>query len=433
MKKLFGGINLTWPKLIVFAIIAGIYTAVMAMLPIVKDTSFADITITFEVWILFGTLIIMNSKSAVDSALKCFVFFLISQPLVYLLQVPFSSLGWQILGYYKNWIVWTICTIPMGFVGYYMKKDKWWGLLILAPVIAFLAIHYGGFLGRVIYNMPYHLLSTLFCIVTMIIYPIAIFKNKIIKIVGVSISVLAILIMTIITVFSQSITYKTTILVNGGELGATFDDTYKVYLEDESLGNIYIVKDKNLDDYMVNAEFKKAGKTNVILEDSNGHKETYEITIKTDSYDINKVSGANSEIKNETKNETTNEVKNNKVENMEVYIKVNGQVLSVELEDNLTTKEFKNRIENGDIVVKTSEYGGFEKVGSLGFSLPREDKNITTSAGDIVLYQGNQISLFYESNSWSYTKLGRIKGVTAEELKKILGSGDVSITFTNKK
>jgi hypothetical protein len=145
-------------------------------------------------------------------------------------------------------------------------------------------------------------------------------------------------------------------------------------------------------------------------------------------------------IHNNTANEnitnavvSTNIVNENKVENMEVYIKVNDRVLSVELEENLATKELKNRIENGDIVVKTSEYGGFEKVGSLGFPLPREDKNITTSAGDIVLYQGNQISIFYGSNSWSYTKLGKIKGITTEELKKILGSGDVSITFTNKK
>jgi hypothetical protein len=132
-------------------------------------------------------------------------------------------------------------------------------------------------------------------------------------------------------------------------------------------------------------------------------------------------------------NKVENIVNENKVENMEVYIKVNDRVLSVELEENLAAKELKEKIKNGDIVVKTSEYGGFEKVGSLGFSLPREDKNITTSAGDIVLYQGNQISIFYESNSWSYTKLGKIKGVTAEELKKILGSGDVSITFTNNK
>ena len=137
-------------------------------------------------------------------------------------------------------------------------------------------------------------------------------------------------------------------------------------------------------------------------------------------------------IHNNTANEnttnavvSTNIVNENKVESMEVYIKVNDRVLSVELEENLATKELKNRIENGDIVVKTSEYGGFEKVGSLGFSLPREDKNITTSAGDIVLYQGNQISIFYNSNSWSYTKIGKVTNMSAKELKELLGTSDV--------
>ena len=163
MKKLFGGIDLTWKKLILFALIAGLYTGVMALLPITNNTSFEDISISFEVWILFGIFIIMNSKSAKDSALKCFVFFLISQPLVYLIQVPFSSLGWQILGYYKNWIVWTILTIPMGFIGYYMKKDKWWGLLILTPILLLLGSHYSGFLGETLFDFPHHLLSCLFC------------------------------------------------------------------------------------------------------------------------------------------------------------------------------------------------------------------------------------------------------------------------------
>ena len=76
MKKIFGGINLTWPKVIIMAIIVGIYTAVMALLPVANDTSFSDLKVTFEVWIFFGIFIIMNSKSALDSALKCFVFFL---------------------------------------------------------------------------------------------------------------------------------------------------------------------------------------------------------------------------------------------------------------------------------------------------------------------------------------------------------------------
>jgi hypothetical protein len=132
---------------------------------------------------------------------------------------------------------------------------------------------------------------------------------------------------------------------------------------------------------------------------------------------------------NEISNNTITENKSDESMNT-VYIKINNNVLNIELEDNSATIELKERLKNGDIVVNAHEYGGFEKVGDLGFSLTREDTNITTSAGDIVLYQGNQISLFYNSNSWSYTKLGKILNVSSSELKNILGNGDVTITFT---
>ena len=286
MKKIFGRIDLNWKKLIIFAIIAGVYTGVMAMLPIAKDTSFADITISFEVWILFGILIIMNSKSAKDSALKCFVFFLISQPLVYLTQdaINHSKL---FLTYYRFWIGWTIFTIPMGFIGHYMKKDKWWGLIILTPALIFLGIHYSGFLNQTIYSFPYHLLSTLFCAFTMLLYPIYIFNNKKVKITGIVISVLIILTMSIITLTNNTV-YNTIVLTNGGSAGAVFDDSYNAYLEDSSYGKVYITYNEGLEDYVVNAEFTRAGKTNIILENSNGNKDVFEIDIKSNSYDINK-------------------------------------------------------------------------------------------------------------------------------------------------
>ncbi len=120
-----------------------------------------------------------------------------------------------------------------------------------------------------------------------------------------------------------------------------------------------------------------------------------------------------------------------KEENIDmIKIKVNSNILEVKLEDNEATKSLVERLKNGDISVNANEYGGFEKVGSLGFNLPRNDKSITTSAGDIVLYQGNQISLFYNSNSWSYTKLGRVQNVSGAELKNILGSGDVTLILS---
>ena len=117
----------------------------------------------------------------------------------------------------------------------------------------------------------------------------------------------------------------------------------------------------------------------------------------------------------------------------DIFIRINSKVLEVELEDNLATKELRDILKNRDVVIEAREYGGFEKVGNLGFTLSKEDTNITTSAGDIVLYQGNQISIFYNSNSWSYTKLGKIKDTSNEELKNILGDGDVTIVLTLKK
>ena len=178
IKKLFGGIDLTWPKLFVAAIVAGVFTAVVAIIPALHDTSFHTITVTFEVWISVGVVIIMNSKSNLDSALKCFVFFLISQPLVYLIQVPFSIQGWGLFGYYRYWFIWTILCFPMGFIGYWMKKDKWWGYLILLPMIVITAASYSTYFSRFLFSRPRFLLITLFCACGMILYPVVIFKNK---------------------------------------------------------------------------------------------------------------------------------------------------------------------------------------------------------------------------------------------------------------
>ena len=179
MKKIFGGINLTWPKVIIMAIIVGIYTAVMALLPVANDTSFSDLKVTFEVWIFFGIFIIMNSKSAKDSSLKCFIFFLISQPLIYLVQdvINHSNL---FSTYYRFWILWTIACIPMGFVGYYMKKDKWWGLLILVPMLLLTAEEGMGYFSKMMFSFPRHLLTTIFCISALIIYPLAIINSPLI-------------------------------------------------------------------------------------------------------------------------------------------------------------------------------------------------------------------------------------------------------------
>ena len=115
-----------------------------------------------------------------------------------------------------------------------------------------------------------------------------------------------------------------------------------------------------------------------------------------------------------------------------VKVKINDEVFDVKLENNSATQELVEELKKGNVTVNASEYGGFEKVGDLGFSLPTSDENIDTNPGDIVLYQGDKISLFYGSHSWSYTKLGKIDNVDSNKLKEVLGSGDVTLEFSLK-
>ena len=115
-----------------------------------------------------------------------------------------------------------------------------------------------------------------------------------------------------------------------------------------------------------------------------------------------------------------------------VKVKINDEVFDVKLENNSATQELVKELKKGNVTVNASEYGGFEKVGDLGFSLPTSDENIGTSPGDIVLYQGDKISLFYGSHSWSYTKLGKLDNVDSNKLNEVLGSGDVTLEFTLK-
>ena len=86
-----------------------------------------------------------------------------------------------------------------------------------------------------------------------------------------------------------------------------------------------------------------------------------------------------------------------------VKLRINDDVFDVKLENNSATQELIKKLEKGNVTVNATEYGGFEKVGELGFSLPTNDENMDTNPGDIVLYQGDKISLFYGSHSWSYT------------------------------
>ena len=110
-------------------------------------------------------------------------------------------------------------------------------------------------------------------------------------------------------------------------------------------------------------------------------------------------------------------------------MKIGETDVEVIWEDNESVAALKELARDG-LHIQMSMYGGFEQVGPIGQSLPREDRQTTTQAGDIVLYAGNQLVVFYGSNSWAYTRLGKIADKSASELSELLGNGDVVITLT---
>ena len=115
-----------------------------------------------------------------------------------------------------------------------------------------------------------------------------------------------------------------------------------------------------------------------------------------------------------------------------IQLTISGTTLPVLIEDNVATRALVAALREGSITYTARDYGGFEKVGALGRSLPTSDTDITTQAGDVILYNGDNIVLFYGSNSWSYTRLGKIQYKSLDELKSFLkaGGGNISVTLS---
>ncbi len=111
------------------------------------------------------------------------------------------------------------------------------------------------------------------------------------------------------------------------------------------------------------------------------------------------------------------------------YLTANGKSFSIYWDSNSSAEAFFEKMKQGDVEVAMHDYGGFEKVGPLPWDLPRNDTEITTKPGDIILYQGNQITIYYGENTWNFTRLGHIPDVTKEELLDAFGTGDVTVSF----
>lgn len=113
-----------------------------------------------------------------------------------------------------------------------------------------------------------------------------------------------------------------------------------------------------------------------------------------------------------------------------MIINVNSHNLIVDLADNSSAASLIDLLKNGPLTYEAHDYGDFEKVGDIGHSLSENNEQITTEPGDVILYQGSNICIYYGTNSWNFTRLGKIRGVTQSVLKEILGDGNVTITLS---
>ena len=116
-------------------------------------------------------------------------------------------------------------------------------------------------------------------------------------------------------------------------------------------------------------------------------------------------------------------------EETEMKLLIGEAEVAVQWEDNESVAALRELVADGPLTIAMSMYGGFEQVGSVGTSLPRNDVQTVTKAGDIVLYAGNQIVIFYGSNSWAYTRLGKVTDLSLQELTDRLGNGNISLTI----
>jgi len=121
---------------------------------------------------------------------------------------------------------------------------------------------------------------------------------------------------------------------------------------------------------------------------------------------------------------------NHSTESSVITLTINGTTLTATLVDNSSAAALKGMLEEGPLTLDMRDYAGMEKVSSLGTSLPTNNEQITTVAGDLILYQGSALVIYYAPNSWNFTRLGKIQNVTADELKEILGDGNVTVKLS---
>ena len=180
MKRIFGDLKMSWPIVLVFAVVAGLITGILGSIPATEGTSFRDIAISHEWWVIFAFAIASNSQKNWESALKIFVFFLISQPVVFAIEVLLGQVTADMAIYYYTsiWGPATLATLPGGFLAFYIKKQNPFGWIILGLGNTIQAVYGVHYLASAITTPPFHILTAIVCFASIFIMAFQIQQDR---------------------------------------------------------------------------------------------------------------------------------------------------------------------------------------------------------------------------------------------------------------
>ena len=179
-NKLFGGLKMSWPATILFGVAVGLYAGLMGSIQAVEPTSLHDICVTMECWIIFAFIIASNCEGTIESALKTFVFFVVSQPLIYAIEVFTGNLVLDQAIYYYTaiWGPATLLTLPGGLIAHLIKRQDPIGAIVLGLGNTLMVALGCSYVIRMMQNPPYHLLTVILCFIAPVVMTLAIQKEK---------------------------------------------------------------------------------------------------------------------------------------------------------------------------------------------------------------------------------------------------------------
>ena len=262
IRKYFGEFEMTWAKVIIFAVVTAVITAGLNEIHALNDTSFQDIAISYECWFLFAVFIIVNCKTWWEASLKCFVFFLISQPLIYLIEVPFEPLGWGVFQYYRFWFIMTVLTLPGAAIAFQLKRKNWLSVAVLSVATAFLAAMCVDYFDTALHNFPHHLLSSIFCLALAVFFVFVLLDDKKHRIASLAIIAVVLAASTGITIRSNNGVHSVYLTLDDGQWVCTVEDDTVVSVDIDN-GNEATISSK------------KNGSTIISFENSDGTVEDF--------------------------------------------------------------------------------------------------------------------------------------------------------------